>query len=260
MADEITCLIADDHEVVREGLRLALSRSARIRVIGEASDGASAVALAERRRPDVVIMDLRMPDMDGLEALQNVVVIIASNRADLIDPAILRPGRIDRKIRVRRPDKEAAREIYKIYLQPDLPLAEARDDLVTTIVDAHYAHSEENRFLDVSYRSGRHDYLYRGDLSSGAIIAAIVERAKEYAIKRSIEKLRFDGDVVAEIAGNGFSPLDMSVAHAVRAGALPPHHRDPFDRMLVAQAQAEGLTLVTRDRHLEAYDVDILRC
>ncbi len=70
MPEEITCLLADDHEVVREGLRLALSRSQRIRVIGEAADGASAVALAERRRPDVVIMDLRMPDMDGLEATE----------------------------------------------------------------------------------------------------------------------------------------------------------------------------------------------
>jgi proteasome-associated ATPase len=126
-------------------------------------------------------------EMDGLEVLQNVVIIIASNRADLIDPAILRPGRIDRKIRVRRPDKEAAREIYRIYLKDDLPLAESRDGLVDTIVDAHYAKSDDNRFLDVTYRSGRHDYLYRGDLASGAIIAAIVERAKEYAIKRSIE-------------------------------------------------------------------------
>ena len=70
MADEITCLIADDHEVVREGLRLALSRSPRIRVIGEAADGRSAVTLTERRHPDVVIMDLRMPDMDGLEATE----------------------------------------------------------------------------------------------------------------------------------------------------------------------------------------------
>jgi DNA-binding NarL/FixJ family response regulator len=73
VADEITCLIADDHEVVREGLRLALSRSPLIRVIGEAADGASAVALAERRKPDVVIMDLRMPDMDGLEATEQVL-------------------------------------------------------------------------------------------------------------------------------------------------------------------------------------------
>lgn len=126
-------------------------------------------------------------EMDGLEVLQNVVIIIASNRADLIDPAILRPGRIDRKIRVRRPDKEAAREIYRIYLKADLPLAEPCEVLVDTVVDAHYAKTEENRFLDVSYRSGRHDYLFRGDLASGAIIAAVVERAKEYAIKRSIK-------------------------------------------------------------------------
>jgi proteasome-associated ATPase len=126
-------------------------------------------------------------EMDGLEALQNVVIIIASNRADLIDPAILRPGRIDRKIRVRRPDKEAAREIYRIYLKEELPLAEPCEVLVDASVEAHYAKTDENRFLDVSYRSGRHDYLFRGDLASGAIIAAIVERAKEYAIKRSIQ-------------------------------------------------------------------------
>ena len=127
-------------------------------------------------------------EMDGIEPLQNVVVILASNRADLIDPAILRPGRIDRKIRVRRPDMEAAREIYKIYLTDNLPLAEPRDTMVDAIVAAHYAKAENNRFLDITYRSGRHDYLYRGDLASGAIIAAVVERAKEYAIKRSIEK------------------------------------------------------------------------
>jgi proteasome-associated ATPase len=126
-------------------------------------------------------------EMDGLDALQNVVVIIASNRADLIDPAILRPGRIDRKIRVRRPDKDAAREIYKIYLNEELPLAESQGALVDAIVNEHYAQTDANRFLDVTYRSGRHDYLYRGDLASGAIIAAIVERAKELAIKRSIE-------------------------------------------------------------------------
>ncbi len=127
-------------------------------------------------------------EMDGIEPLQNVVVILASNRADLIDPAILRPGRIDRKIRVRRPDKDAAREIYRIYLSDDLPLADPKEAMVDGILEAHYAKSESNRFLDITYRSGRHDYLYRGDLASGALIAAIVERSKEYAIKRSIEQ------------------------------------------------------------------------
>ncbi len=129
-------------------------------------------------------------EMDGLEALKNVVVILASNRADLIDPAILRPGRIDRKIRVKRPDEAAGREIYGIYLTDDLPLAEPRLDLIDAVVRAHYARTEENRFLEVSYRSGRREHLYRGDLASGAIIAAIVERAKEYAIGRSIAEKR----------------------------------------------------------------------
>lgn len=126
-------------------------------------------------------------EMDGLDPLQNVVVILASNRADLIDPAILRPGRIDRKIRVRRPTEEGAKKIYEIYLRETLPLAEARGDLVEAVVKAQYAHSAENSFLEVVYRSGKKDVLYRGDMASGAIIAAVVERAKGLAIKRSID-------------------------------------------------------------------------
>jgi proteasome-associated ATPase len=126
-------------------------------------------------------------EMDGLEPLQNVVVILASNRADLIDPAILRPGRIDRKIKVRRPDAVGAQSIYEIYLRETLPLAEPRVELARAVVGAHFARSEENSFLEVIYRSGKRDVLYRGDLASGAIIAAVVERAKGYAIKRSIE-------------------------------------------------------------------------
>jgi proteasome-associated ATPase len=126
-------------------------------------------------------------EMDGIDPLQNVVVILASNRADLIDPAILRPGRIDRKIRVRRPTEEGAKTIYEIYLNEALPVAEPRQDLVDTIVKAQYAHTEENAFLEVVYRSGKKDVLYRGDMARGAIIAAIVERAKGLAIKRSID-------------------------------------------------------------------------
>lgn len=126
-------------------------------------------------------------EMDGLEPLQNVVVILASNRADLIDPAILRPGRIDRKIKVNRPDRAGAQQIYEIYLKETLPLAEPSADLAKAITDAHFAKSTENQFLEIIYRSGKKEFLHRGDLASGAIIEAVVERAKDYAIKRAIE-------------------------------------------------------------------------
>jgi proteasome-associated ATPase len=126
-------------------------------------------------------------EMDGLEPLQNVVVILASNRADLIDPAILRPGRIDRKIKVNRPNLEGAKRIYEIYLKESLPLAEPRETLARVVADAHYARTPENQFLEITFRSGKRDFLYRGDLASGAIIAAIVERAKSIAIKRAID-------------------------------------------------------------------------
>jgi proteasome-associated ATPase len=138
-------------------------------------------------------------EMDGLESLHDAVIIIASNRADLIDPAILRPGRIDRKIKVHRPTKEGAREIYRIYLTPDLPydpalLAEKGspqavvDFLVDRVIDAQFSHRDENRFLSITLRSGRKETLYRGDLISGAIIASIVERAKALAIKRALAR------------------------------------------------------------------------
>jgi proteasome-associated ATPase len=126
-------------------------------------------------------------EMDGLEPLQNVVVILASNRADLIDPAILRPGRIDRKIKVNRPTQEGAQRIYEIYLKDSLPLAEPKEAMAKAITETHYAKTVENQFLEITYRSGKKDFLYRGDLGSGAIIAAIVERAKSLAIKRTIE-------------------------------------------------------------------------
>src|SRR6185503_3727209 len=110
-----------------------------------------------------------------------------SNRADLIDPAILRPGRIDRKIRVKRPTEQGAKKIFEIYLKDSLPLNEAKGELVEAVVKAQYARTPENAFLEVVYRSGKKDTLYRGDLASGAIIAAVVERAKGIAIKRSID-------------------------------------------------------------------------
>jgi proteasome-associated ATPase len=143
-------------------------------------------------------------EMDGIESLNQVVIILASNRADLIDPAILRPGRIDRKIKVDRPDREAAREIYRIYLSEDLPydpelikragsIPEAVSHLIDKVVEAQFSRRDENRFLDVILRSGKRDTLYRGDLVSGAIIASIIERTKELAIKRAINSTQEEG-------------------------------------------------------------------
>jgi proteasome-associated ATPase len=133
------------------------------------------------------IVPMFCTEMDGLDPLQNVVVILASNRADLIDPAILRPGRIDRKIKVNRPDEAGAKRIYEIYLKESLPLADSKEALADAVTKAQYAHTQENQFLEVQYRSGRKDILYRGQLASGAIIAAVVDRAKSLAIKRTIE-------------------------------------------------------------------------
>lgn len=143
-------------------------------------------------------------EMDGIESLNEVVIILASNRADLIDPAILRPGRIDRKIKVARPDREASREIYRIYLSEDLPydpelikrtgsVSQAVLHLIDKVTEAQFSRRDENRFLDVILRSGKRDTLYRGDLVSGAIIASIVERTKELAIKRAINSTQEEG-------------------------------------------------------------------
>src|SRR5256884_385275 len=143
-------------------------------------------------------------EMDGIDSLNDVVIILASNRADLIDPAILRPGRIDRKIKVNRPNKHGARDIYRIYLTPDLPydgvLAKEADGLGPSIerlierfVDWQFTRRDENKFLEVTLRSGRKETLYRSDLISGAIIASIVERAKAMAIKRAIATQREEG-------------------------------------------------------------------
>ena len=140
-------------------------------------------------------------EMDGIESLNDVVIILASNRADLIDPAILRPGRIDRKVKVDRPDKDGSREIFSIYLTEDLPIDQkaAMAARVDSVVKALFARRDENRFLEVQLRSGRNAALYRGDLISGAIISSIVERAKEMDIKRSIVSKKDEGISEADL-------------------------------------------------------------
>ena len=172
-------------------------------------------------------------EMDGIDSLHDVVIILASNRADLIDPAILRPGRIDRKIKVNRPNKEGAREIYRIYLTNDLPydgalakeasnLGAAIDRLIERILEVQFARREENKFLEITLRSGRKEMLYRSDLFSGAIIASIVERAKGLAIRRAIAE-QGSGDSPRSSSGISESDLQLSfIAEFTENDIFPP--------------------------------------
>ncbi len=139
-----------------------------------------------------------LAEIDGVESLKNVIVIGASNREDLIDPAILRPGRLDVKIKIERPDEESAAKIFRQYLTTNLPIADAEtgkhggpekavEGMIAAAVDRMYAIDDSNRFLEVTYQNGDKEILYFKDFSSGAMIENIVRRAKKLSIKRQIE-------------------------------------------------------------------------
>lgn len=167
-------------------------------------------------------------EMDGIESLRDVVIILASNRPDLIDPAVLRPGRIDRKIKVSRPNRDSAAAILNVYLTDDLPLdrqwidqhggdrKKACTDLIEHALSAIFSRVDENRLLSIRLRSGQNKVLYRGDLISGAILASIVQRAKEQAIDRMIAA----GG--AEQGGMTLDDLVNSVHAEFREGEMLP--------------------------------------
>lgn len=129
-----------------------------------------------------------LSEIDGVESLSNVIVIGATNREDLIDPAILRPGRLDVKIKLDRPDADAARDILDRYLTDDLPLDHAGGAaaLADLVVHRLYTRHADNRFIEVTYASGEREQLYVADFVSGAMLAGIVDRAKKAAIKQII--------------------------------------------------------------------------
>jgi proteasome-associated ATPase len=140
-----------------------------------------------------------LSEIDGVESLKNVIVIGASNRQDLIDPAVLRPGRLDLKVKVNRPDKPAAFEIFTKYLTADLPFhlstqerygsdgSKIVDGMIRDTIDRMYSNSDENKFLEVTYAKGEREIFYFKDFASGAMIENIVARAKKMAVKRLID-------------------------------------------------------------------------
>jgi proteasome-associated ATPase len=148
---------------------------------------------------ETTIVPQLLSEIDGVEGLENVIVIGASNREDMIDPAILRPGRLDVKIKIERPDAEGAKDIFSKYITETLPIhaddiAEFSgsrkacvDGMIQRIVERMYDESEENRFLEVTYANGDKETLYFKDFNSGAMIQNIVDRAKKTAIKSVLE-------------------------------------------------------------------------
>ncbi|CAJ1582340.1 proteasome ATPase [[Mycobacterium] wendilense] len=148
---------------------------------------------------ETTVVPQLLSEIDGVEGLENVIVIGASNREDMIDPAILRPGRLDVKIKIERPDAESAQDIFSKYLTEDLPindddLAEFNGDrsltikaMIEKVVDRMYAEIDDNRFLEVTYANGDKEVMYFKDFNSGAMIQNVVDRAKKNAIKSVLE-------------------------------------------------------------------------
>lgn len=194
-----------------------------------------------------------LAEIDGVEQLQNVIVIGATNREDLIDPAILRPGRLDVKIRIDRPDASAARQIFERYLDVDLPFdsglldqvtdtATARTRLVDAAVNAMYEVTTDNEFLEVTYQNGEKETLYFRDFASGAMIENIVRRAKKSAVKK-----RLDG------SGTGIAIED--VVNAVRQEFLEhedlPNTTNPDDWAKISGRKGERIVFIRTLRSRE---------
>jgi len=148
---------------------------------------------------ETTIVPQLLAEIDGVEHLRNVIVVGASNRQDLIDPAILRPGRLDVKVKIERPDAAAAVDIFAKYMTAELPIHQSElsqnggeaqpavDRMIAAAVDEMYSLEEENRFLEVTYANGDKEVLYFKDFASGAMIESVVRRAKKLALKRYIQ-------------------------------------------------------------------------
>ncbi len=196
---------------------------------------------------ETTIVPQLLAEIDGVESLRDVVIIGASNREDMIDPAILRPGRLDVKIKVARPDAGAAREIFGLYLPERLPLADAEvaahggDRVATTaamvdaVVDKMYADDPDNRFLEVTYANGDRQVLYFRDFNSGAMINNIVARAKKAAIKRFLDS----GD-----KGVRTDDLLQAIRDEFRENEDLPNTTNPDDWARISALKGERITYV----------------
>ena len=201
-----------------------------------------------------------LAEIDGVESLRDVIVIGATNREDLIDPAILRPGRLDVKIKVERPSADAAVAIFQRYFHTGLPIADdmivdlgggdidkAVRVMIETTVEHMYRSDDENRFLEVTYQGGDKEILYYKDFASGAMIENIVRRAKKRAVKRAITGgqtgLRVD-DLLASIREEYHENEDL------------PNTTNPDDWARISGKKGERIVFIRTLVNRERSDVD----
>jgi proteasome-associated ATPase len=202
--------LGESERIVREIFAQAREKAKEGRLVFIFIDEAEAILRTRSSGRYLNIANTVVPqfaaEMDGLVSMQNVVVMLTSNRPDYIDPAILRPERIDRKVKVNRPDRKGAREILSIYMHEKIPLdpttleqhgspEAARQALVDGALQFLFRRNEDTEFLEVHLRNGSTERLYWKDLLSGALLSSVVERAKDYAIKRAIATGDFEQGV-----------------------------------------------------------------
>jgi len=207
---------------------------------------------------ETTIVPQLLAEIDGVEGLKNVIVIGASNRQDLIDPAILRPGRLDVKIKIDRPDRQSAADIMAKYLTPDIPMHEqevaphggdisaAIARLIDMAVDAMYTPADENRFLEVTYANGDKEILYFKDFASGAMMESVVRRAKKLALKRYIANAE---------KGIKLDDLLSAVREEFKENEDLPNTTNPDDWAKIAGKKGERIVYVkpltgeSKDKH-----------
>jgi proteasome-associated ATPase len=207
---------------------------------------------------ETTIVPQLLAEIDGVEGLKNVIVIGASNRQDLIDPAILRPGRLDVKIKIDRPDRQAAADIMEKYLTPDIPMHEqeigphggdipaAIARLIEMAIDAMYTLSDDNRFLEVTYANGDKEVLYFKDFASGAMMESVVRRAKKLALKRYIASAE---------KGIKLEDLLSAVREEFKENEDLPNTTNPDDWAKIAGKKGERIVYVkpltgeSKDKH-----------
>jgi proteasome-associated ATPase len=207
---------------------------------------------------ETTIVPQLLAEIDGVEGLKNVIVIGASNRQDLIDPAILRPGRLDVKIKIDRPDRQAAADIMAKYLTPDIPMHEqeigphggdipaAIARLIEMAIDAMYTLSDDNRFLEVTYANGDKEVLYFKDFASGAMMESVVRRAKKLALKRYIASAE---------KGVKLDDLLSAVREEFKENEDLPNTTNPDDWAKIAGKKGERIVYVkpltgeSKDKH-----------